>query len=58
MLFLFFQVVKYLEENDRAGEVDGFKKNITKVVTDIMGRFKELQFFTGKKKSEFVMPFS
>ena len=42
------KVVKYLEENDRAGEVDDFKKNISGVMKDLLGRFKDLQFFTGK----------
>merc|ERR1712019_251563 len=35
------KVVKYLEDNDRAGEVDTFKKNM-------LGKFKDLQFFTGE----------
>merc|ERR1711976_253744 len=42
------RVVKYLEENDRAGEVDTFKANISKVMKDLMGQFKDLQFFTGE----------
>eukprot|EP00095_Tigriopus_kingsejongensis_P003914 maker-scaffold85_size395806-snap-gene-1.21 protein:Tk03914 transcript:maker-scaffold85_size395806-snap-gene-1.21-mRNA-1 annotation:"tctp hrf" len=42
------KVVKYLEENDKASEVEGFKKNISTVMKDLMGRFKELQFFTGE----------
>ena len=43
------KVVKYLEENDRAGEVDVFKKNINNVMKELLGKFKDLQFFTGKK---------
>ena len=42
------KVVKYLEENDRASEVDGFKKNINGVMKDLLGKFKDLQFFTGE----------
>ena len=41
------KVVKYLEENDRAGEVDVFKKNINNVMKELLGKFKDLQFFTG-----------
>ena len=41
------KVVKYLEENDRASEVDTFKKNINGVMKDLLGKFKDLQFFTG-----------
>ena len=44
------KVVKFLEENDRAGEVDTFKKNINNVMKDLLGKFKDLQFFTGKLK--------
>merc|ERR1712098_436495 len=42
------KVVKYLEENDRAGEVDVFKKNINNVMKELLGKFKDLQFFTGE----------
>jgi len=42
------KVVKYLEDNDRAGEVDTFKKNINNVMKDLLGKFKDLQFFTGE----------
>merc|ERR1711981_1020283 len=42
------KVVKYLEENDRASEVDTFKKNINGVMKDLLGKFKDLQFFTGE----------
>merc|ERR1712176_1536121 len=42
------KVVKYLEENDRAGEVDTFKKNINGVMKDLLAKFKDLQFFTGE----------
>merc|ERR1712112_93388 len=42
------KVVEYLEKNDRAGEVDGFKKNINGVMKDMISRFKDLQFYTGE----------
>merc|ERR1712233_235710 len=42
------KVVKYLEENDRAGEVATFKTNINKVMVGLLGKFKDLQFFTGE----------
>ena len=42
------KVVKYLEENDRAGEVDTFKKNINGVMKDLLGKFKDLSFYTGE----------
>merc|ERR1711902_7498 len=42
------KVVAHLEENDRKDEVDEFKANIQKVMKDLMGRFKDLQFFTGE----------
>ena len=42
------RVVEYLEKNDRAAEVDGFKKNINGVMKELIGKFKDLQFFTGE----------
>jgi len=42
------KVLKYLEENDRTAEIDEFKANINNVMKDLMGRFKDLQFFTGE----------
>jgi hypothetical protein len=42
------KVVKFLEENDRAGEVDEFKKNASKCVKELLPKFKDLQFFTGE----------
>merc|ERR1712077_67370 len=42
------KVVKYLEENDRKDEVDGFKTNISGVMKELLGKFKDLQFFTGE----------
>ena len=43
------KVVKYLEENNRSGEVDDFKKNISGVMKDLLGSFKDLQFYTGEQ---------
>merc|ERR1712088_281163 len=42
------KVVKYLEENNRAGEVDTFKKNINGVMKGLLGKFSDLQFYTGE----------
>merc|ERR1712083_237387 len=42
------KVVKYLEDNGRSGEVDTFKTKINGVMKDLLGRFKDLQFFTGE----------
>lgn len=49
------KVVKYLEENNKADQVDDFKKNINGVMKDLLGNFKDLQFFTGE--SNFVLLF-
>ena len=45
------KVVKYLEDNNRSGEVDDFKKNINGVMKDLLGSFKDLQFFTGESSN-------
>merc|ERR1712236_32215 len=42
------KVVKYLEDNGRGGEVEEFKKNINGVMKELLGKFKDLQFFTGE----------
>merc|ERR1712076_157719 len=42
------KVVKYLEDNNRAGEVDEFKKNINGVMKELLGKFKDLSFYTGE----------
>ena len=42
------KIVKYLEDNNRAAEVDTFKKNINGYMKDVLGRFKDLQFFVGE----------
>ena len=49
------KVVKYLEEHDRAAEVDGFKTNIQKVMKELMAKFKDLQFFTGESMNPEAM---
>ena len=49
------KVVKYLEENDRAGEVDTFKKNINGYMKEILGKFKDLQFFVGESMDNDAM---
>jgi hypothetical protein len=41
------RLVTKLEETNK-DEVEVFKTNINKVMKDILGRFKELQFFTGE----------
>merc|ERR1711982_259180 len=42
------KVVKYLEENDMKDQVDGFKTNITTVMKSLLGKYKDLQFYTGE----------
>ena len=41
------KVVKYLEDNNKADQVDEFKKNINGVMKALLGKFNDLQFFTG-----------
>ena len=41
------RVVTYLETNDKADQVESFKKNINGVMKGLLGRFSDLQFFTG-----------
>ena len=41
------KVIKHLEDNDRTAEVDEFKKNINGVMKELLGKFKDLQFYTG-----------
>jgi hypothetical protein len=45
--FVFCRLVAKLEEK-APDQVDVFKTNMNKVMKDILGRFKELQFFTGE----------
>jgi len=49
------RVVKFLEENGRAGEVDDFKKNINGVMKALLGKFKDLQFYTGENMDNEAM---
>ena len=49
------KVLKYLEENDRKAEIEEFKANINKVMKELMGRFKDLQFFTGESMNPDAM---
>merc|ERR1719442_8793 len=42
------RVVAYLESNDKKDQVEGFKKNINGVMKGLLGRFSDLQFFTGE----------
>jgi len=42
------RVVTYLETNNKADQVESFKKNINGVMKGLLGRFSDLQFFTGE----------
>merc|ERR1712228_1079027 len=42
------KVVKYLEDNDMGDQVADFKTNISKVMKEMLGKFKDLQFYTGE----------
>ena len=41
------KIVGYLTENGKEDRVAGFKKGATEMVKFIMGRFDEMQIFTG-----------
>ena len=41
------KLVKYLERNDRASEVNVFRMNINNVMKELLGKFEDLQFFRG-----------
>lgn len=43
---MFTRLVAKLEET-QPSEVETFKSNMSKVMKDLLGRFKDLQFFTG-----------
>jgi hypothetical protein len=45
------KVIKYLEDHDRAGEVDTFKKNINGVMKGLLGKFSDLQFYQGEDQA-------
>ena len=49
------KIVTYLENNGRAAEVDTFKKNINGYMKDVLGRFKDLQFFVGESMDNDAM---
>nr|AGT28482.1 translationally controlled tumor protein [Pseudodiaptomus annandalei] len=49
------RVVKYLEEHNRGGEVDAFKKNINGVMKGLLGKFKDIQFFQGESMDPTAM---
>merc|ERR1712126_377898 len=49
------RVVAYLEENDMKDQVEPFKKNISAVMKDLLGKFKDLQFFTGESMNPDAM---
>ena len=42
------KVVKYLTDNNKTEQVEEFKKNINGVMKGLLGKFSDLQFFTGK----------
>jgi len=42
------RIVTYLESNNKADQVESFKKNINGVMKGLLGRFNDLQFFTGE----------
>merc|ERR1712051_1103493 len=47
-LILNQRFVAYLESNNKADQVDGFKKNINGVMKTLLGKFNDLQFYTGE----------
>merc|ERR1712083_343493 len=49
------KIVTYLESNGRGDEVDTFKKNINGYMKDVLGRFKDLQFFVGESMDNDAM---
>merc|ERR1712020_172567 len=49
------KIVTYLENNGRADEVETFKKNINGYMKDVLGRFKDLQFFVGESMDNDAM---
>ena len=44
------KVVKHLEDNDQKDQVESFKTNISKVMKELLGKFKDLQFYQGMLK--------
>ena len=51
------KVVKYLEDNDMGDQVADFKTNISKVMKEMLGKFKDLQFYTGMIVISLMMQF-
>ena len=51
------KVVKYLEDNDMGDQVADFKTNISKVMKEMLGKFKDLQFYTGTLVIYLMMQF-
>jgi len=49
------KVIKYLEENGKKEEVPTFKKNVNGVFKGLLGKFKDLQFFTGESMDPTAM---
>jgi hypothetical protein len=49
------KVVKYLEDNEKAGEVDAFKKNINEYMKTLLPKFKDLSFYTGESMDNDAM---
>jgi len=49
------KVVKYLEDNDMGDQVADFKTNISKVMKEMLGKFKDLQFYTGESMEPAAM---
>eukprot|EP00088_Acartia_fossae_P011291 TRINITY_DN156_c0_g2_i1.p1 TRINITY_DN156_c0_g2~~TRINITY_DN156_c0_g2_i1.p1 ORF type:complete len:173 (-),score=65.50 TRINITY_DN156_c0_g2_i1:160-678(-) len=42
------KVTKHMEENGKKDQVDSFKANINKVMKELLGRFKDLEFYCGE----------
>jgi len=42
------KVIKHLEDSGRKDEVDTFKANINKNMKGLLGKFKDLEFYTGE----------
>eukprot|EP00092_Neocalanus_flemingeri_P008345 GFUD01008999.1.p1 GENE.GFUD01008999.1~~GFUD01008999.1.p1 ORF type:complete len:174 (-),score=68.08 GFUD01008999.1:253-774(-) len=49
------KIVKYLEDNNKADQVDEFKKNINGVMKELLGKFKDLSFYTGENMDSEAM---
>merc|ERR1712114_20414 len=45
----------YLKDYNRGGEVESFKKNINNYVKDMLGHFKDLQFYCGESMDNEAM---